>query len=112
MQVMTRTKKFESWKARTAAIPVAIPAAAPLGAAIRGATAIREAGVIRVAGILGAGIPGAAIRVVILEAILAGAGVIRTQGVEVEDPPGDLELPGRTLKPIQKCSRCFTLRTH
>jgi hypothetical protein len=54
-----------------------------------------------------AAIPGVAPRAVTLEAIPAGVlgEVIPTQGKEVEDPTGDEELPGRTLKTTPKCSR-------
>ena len=52
-------------------------------------------------------IPVAATRAVILEAIPEAAvgEVLPTLGAEVEDPTEDNEIPGRTLKTTQKCSR-------
>ena len=52
-------------------------------------------------------IPVAATRAVILEAIPEAAvgEVLPTLGAEVEDPTGDNEIPGRTLKTTPKCSR-------
>ena len=100
MQVMIRTREFEKWKPQAAATLVAT-----LGAATRGAADIRVAGGIREVAIPAVDILGAATRAGILEAIPAGAEVIHTQGVEVEDPTGDEELQRRALKTTPICSR-------
>jgi hypothetical protein len=102
---MIRTKKFEKWKPRATATLVAIPGEAILEAADIRAAGIQEVAGIRAEGNQGADIPGEDIRAGILEAIPAGAEVIHTQGVEAEDPTGDEELQGRTLKTTRRCSR-------
>jgi hypothetical protein len=105
MQAMIRTKEFEKWKPRAAATLVATPGEVIPGEATLGTADIQVAGGIQEAAIPVVDIPGAATLAVILEAILAGAKVIHTQGVEAEDPTGEEELPRRTLKVTRKCSR-------
>lgn len=86
MIAMIPTKEFELRNAQATATMAVIPVAAT------------RVVVIPVVAIRAVVIPGA----VILEA---------TPGAAVEDPTVDGKTLARTLKTIQKCSRCFTLRT-